>query len=399
MDRPSRPPLELIDELERVLGLPPVPLNWPLGDGPRFRGIFDREKNAVNLFERTPHGAFKAPLSVAGIEDEAVKNEVDSEIYDAAVQEIDLLDGVTEELDIAKVLEGQQMPIFFGSAMNNFGVELMLQRFLELAPKPAARESKGATVSPHHDAFSGFVFKIQANMNPRHRDRAVFIRIVSGVFERDMQVNDVRTGKKVRLGNAQKLFGQDRETLDHAYAGDILALVGNYDFLIGDTVTSNNELIYDEMPRFKPECFSSLFNNDTANIKRYRAGLEQLLKEGVAQAYDVHGSAQRVPLLGAVGPLQFEVFKARLENEYNVDCRLEGSPWSVAQWIRPKDPVSDANTRDAPDVTLPSGCSLARDEEDQWIVLLPAAYLVSILHDRNEAFEFSDSPFPSPMHD
>lgn len=399
MDRPSRPPLELIDELERVLGLPPVPLNWPLGDGPRFRGIFDREKNAVNLFERTPHGAFKAPLSVAGIEDEAVKNEVDSEIYDAAVQEIDLLDGVTEELDIAKVLEGQQMPIFFGSAMNNFGVELMLQRFLELAPKPAARESKGATVSPHHDAFSGFVFKIQANMNPRHRDRAVFIRIVSGVFERDMQVNDVRTGKKVRLGNAQKLFGQDRETLDHAYAGDILALVGNYDFLIGDTVTSNNELIYDEMPRFKPECFSYLFNNDTANIKRYRAGLEQLLKEGVAQAYDVHGSAQRVPLLGAVGPLQFEVFKARLENEYNVDCRLEGSPWSVAQWIRPKDPVSDANTRDAPDVTLPSGCSLARDEEDQWIVLLPAAYLVSILHERNEAFEFSDSPFPSPMHD
>lgn len=399
MDRPSRPPLELIDELERVLGLPPVPLNWPLGDGPRFRGIFDREKNAVNLFERTPHGAFKAPLSVAGIEDEAVKNEVDSEIYDAAVQEIDLLDGVTEELDIAKVLEGQQMPIFFGSAMNNFGVELMLQRFLELAPKPAARESKGAPVSPHHDAFSGFVFKIQANMNPRHRDRAVFIRIVSGVFERDMQVNDVRTGKKVRLGNAQKLFGQDRETLDHAYAGDILALVGNYDFLIGDTVTSNNELIYDEMPRFKPECFSYLFNNDTANIKRYRAGLEQLLKEGVAQAYDVHGSAQRVPLLGAVGPLQFEVFKARLENEYNVDCRLEGSPWSVAQWIRPKDPVSDANTRDAPDVTLPSGCSLARDEEDQWIVLLPAAYLVSILHERNEAFEFSDSPFPSPMHD
>lgn len=399
MDRPSRPPLELIDELERVLGLPPVPLNWPLGDGPRFRGIFDREKNAVNLFERTPHGAFKAPLSVAGIEDEAVKNEVDSEIYDAAVQEIDLLDGVTEELDIAKVLEGQQMPIFFGSAMNNFGVELMLQRFLELAPKPAARESKGAPVSPHHDAFSGFVFKIQANMNPRHRDRAVFIRIVSGVFERDMQVNDVRTGKKVRLGNAQKLFGQDRETLDHAYAGDILALVGNYDFLIGDTVTSNNELIYDEMPRFKPECFSYLFNNDTANIKRYRAGLEQLLKEGVAQAYDVHGSAQRVPLLGAVGPLQFEVFKARLENEYNVDCRLEGSPWSVAQWIRPKDPVPDANTRDAPDVTLPSGCSLARDEEDQWIVLLPAAYLVSILHDRNEAFEFSDSPFPSPMHD
>jgi len=395
LDRPTRPPLELIDELERVLGLPPVPLNWPLGDGPRFRGIFDREKNAVNLFERTPHGAFKAPLSVAGIEDEIVREALDSEIYETAVQEIDLLDGVTEELDMEKVLEGKQMPIFFGSAMNNFGVELMLQRFLELAPKPAARESKGESVDPHHDGFSGFVFKIQANMNPRHRDRAVFIRIVSGVFERDMQVIDVRTGKKVRLGNAQKLFGQDRETLDYAYAGDILALVGNYDFLIGDTVTSNNNLLYDEMPRFKPECFSYLFNNDTANIKRYRAGLEQLLKEGVAQAYDVHGSAQRVPLLGAVGPLQFEVFKARLENEYKVDCRLESSPWSVAQWVRPEEPDPDANTRDAPSVILPSGCSLARDEENHWIVLLPAAYLVSILHDRNEAFEFSDSPFPT----
>ena len=393
MDRPARPPLELIDELERVLGLPPVPLNWPLGDGPRFRGIFDREKNAVNLFERTPHGAFKAPLSVAGIEDEAVHGALDSEIYETAVQEIDLLNGVTEELDMEKVLEGKQMPIFFGSAMNNFGVELMLQRFLALAPKPVARESKGESVSPHHDAFSGFVFKIQANMNPRHRDRAVFIRIVSGVFERDMQVTDVRTGKKVRLGNAQRLFGQDRETLDQAYAGDILALVGNYDFLIGDTVTSDNKLLYDEMPRFKPECFSYLFNNNTSNIKRYRAGLEQLLKEGVAQAYDVHGSAQRVPLLGAVGPLQFEVFKARLENEYKVDCRLESSPWSVAQWVRSKNSTLDSGDRDAPGVILPSGCSLARDEENHWIVLLPAAYLVSILHDRNEAFEFSDSPF------
>ncbi|MEM9282198.1 MAG: peptide chain release factor 3 [Verrucomicrobiota bacterium] len=394
LDRPARPPLELIDELERVLGLHPVPLNWPLGDGPRFRGIFDRENNEVNLFERTPHGAFKAPLSVGGIEDDAVKEALDPEIYETAVQEIELLNGVTEELDLQGVLEGKQMPIFFGSAMNNFGVELMLKRFLNLAPEPAERFSGEEAISPDHHAFSGFVFKIQANMNPRHRDRAVFIRIVSGVFERDMQVNDIRTGRKVRLGNAQKLFGQDRETLDQAYAGDILALVGNYDFLIGDTVTSDSNILYKEMPRFKPECFSYLFNNNTANIKRYRAGLEQLLKEGVAQAYDVHGSAQRVPLLGAVGPLQFEVFKARLENEYQVDCRLESSPWSVAQWLRHKDPPTDFNSRDAPDISLPSGCSLARDEDDLWIVLLPAAYLTSILHDRNEAFEFSDAPFP-----
>lgn len=393
LDRPSRPPLELIDELERVLGLPPVPINWPLGDGPRFRGVFNRENNEVNLFERTPHGAFKAPLSVGGIDDETIRESIDEEIHEAAKQEIDLLDGVTEELDMEKVLAGKQMPIFFGSAMNNFGVELMLKRFLELAPGPAPRESEEGSIDPHHHAFSGFVFKIQANMNPRHRDRAVFIRIVSGVFERDMQVTDIKTGKKVRLGNAQKLFGQDRETLDEAYAGDILALVGNYDFLIGDTLTSDSKIVYNEMPRFKPECFSYLFNNDTAGIKRYRAGIEQLLKEGVAQAYDVHGSAQRVPLLGAVGPLQFEVMKARLENEYNVDCRLEGSPWNVAEWVREKEPDTNRSPLDPPDITLPSGGSIARDQDGQWLVLLPAEYLISILHDRNEALEFSPSPF------
>jgi len=393
LDRPSRPPLELIDELERVLGLPPVPLNWPLGDGPRFRGIFNRETNEVNLFERTPHGSFKAPLSVAGIDDDKVAQTLDSEIYEAAKQEIELLDGVTEELDMERVLAGKQMPIFFGSAMNNFGVELMLKRFLELAPKPAPRKSQEGPVAPHHNAFSGFVFKIQANMNPRHRDRAVFVRIVSGTFERDMQVTDIRSGKKVRLSNAQKLFGKDRETLNEAYAGDILALVGNYDFLIGDTLTSDSKIIYNEMPRFKPECFAYIFNSDTANIKRYRSGIEQLLKEGVAQAYDVHQSAQRVPLLGAVGPLQFEVMKARLENEYNVECRLETSPWTVAQWTRAKEPNPDANNRDAPNIQLPSGSSLAIDQDNNWMVLLPAAYLVSILHDRNEAFEFSESPF------
>jgi peptide chain release factor 3 len=347
----------------------------------------------VNLFERTPHGSFKAPLSVGGIDDDLVREAIDEEIYEVAKQEIDLLDGVTEELDMEKVLAGQQMPIFFGSAMNNFGVQLMLERFLELAPGPAPRNSEDGPVDPHREDFSGFVFKIQANMNPRHRDRAVYIRIVSGLFERDMQVIDIKSGKKVRLSNAQKLFGQDRETLDEAYAGDILALVGNYDFLIGDTLTSDNKIRYDEMPRFRPECFSYLFNNDTANIKRYRSGIAQLLKEGVAQAYDVYGSAQRVPLLGAVGPLQFEVMKARLENEYNVDCRLEGSPWSVAQWMIEKEPDTDRSELDPPDLTLPSGCSIAKDQEGNWIVLLPADYLISILHDRNEGFTFLNSPF------
>jgi peptide chain release factor 3 len=390
MDRPSRPPLELIDELERVLKLAPAPVNWPLGDGPRFRGVYDRKKGEVNLFERTTGGAFKAPLEVAGIEDEKVREALDDELYETVTQEVEMLDGLTEPLDVERVLAGEQMPIYFGSAMNNFGVQNMLESFLEMAPPPSGRVSDGEMIAPNTDNFSGFVFKIQANMNPRHRDRAVFMRIVSGVFERDMQVIDQRSGKKVRLANAQKLFGQDRETLDTAYAGDILALVGNYNFLIGDTLTSDPKVVYNEMPRFTPECFTYIRNSDTTNIKRYRSGIEQLMKEGVAQAYYTHGSIERVPLLGAVGPLQFEVLQARLISEYQVETRLESSPWSLVQWLQEKEPDTLRRDIDPPKVQLPSGSTIARDQDGNWVVLLSSKYLIANLHDRNEHLTFRD---------
>lgn len=393
MDRPSRPPLELIDELEKVLKLAPAPVNWPLGDGPRFKGVYDRKKGEVNLFERTSHGAYKAPLEVAGIEDDVVREALGDELHETVSQEVEMLDGLTEPLNIEMVLAGEQMPIYFGSAMNNFGVQSMLESFLEMAPPPSGRMSNKVMIEPNTDSFSGFVFKIQANMNPRHRDRAVFVRIVSGVFERDMQVVDQRTGKKVRLASAQKLFGQDRETLDTAYAGDILALVGNYDFLIGDTLTSDPKLTFKEMPRFTPECFTYLLNADTANVKRYRSGMEQLMKEGVAQAYNVHGSAQAVPLLGAVGPLQFEVLQARLLAEYSVETRLEHPRWTVVQWFEENEPDTMRRDRDPPEVKLPSGSVLARDQDGQWVVLLPAKYLVGSLHERNEHLTFRDHAY------
>lgn len=390
MDRPSRPPLELLDELEKVLKLAPAPVNWPLGDGERFRGVYDREKGEVNLFERTTGGTFKAPLEVAGIEDDKVREALSDDLYETVTQEVELLDGLTEPLEIERVLAGEQMPIYFGSAMNNFGVQNMLESFLKMAPAPAGRVSNGEMIEPNTDQFTGFVFKIQANMNPRHRDRAVFIRIVSGVFQRDMQVIDQRTGKKVRLANAQKLFGQDRETLDTAYAGDILALVGNYNFLIGDTLTSAPKVVYNEMPRFTPECFTYIINKDTANIKRYRSGMEQLMKEGVAQAYQVHGSLQAVPMLGAVGPLQFEVLQARLVSEYGVETRLEHSPWSVVQWFDENEPDPMRRERDAPEVQLPTGAAVARDQDGQWVVLLSSKYMVGVLHDRNDHLTFRD---------
>lgn len=390
MDRPSRPPLELIDELETVLKLAPTPVNWPLGDGPRFRGVYDRKKGEVNLFEKTAHGSFKAPLEVAGIEDPKVREALSEELYETVTQEVEMLDGLTEPLDIERVLAGEQMPIYFGSAMNNFGVQNMLESFLELAPAPTGRVSSGEMIAPTTNNFSGFVFKIQANMNPRHRDRAVFVRIVSGIFQRDMQVVDQRTGKKVRLANAQKLFGKDRETLDTAYAGDILALIGNYNFLIGDTITSSEEVVYQEMPRFTPECFAYIINSDTAGIKRYRSGMEQLMKEGVAQAYHVHGSDQSVPMLGAVGPLQFEVLQARLASEYKVETRIESPPWSIVQWFDEIEPDTSRRDRDPPEVKLPSGSVIARDQDGNWVVLLSAKFYVGLLHERNEHLAFRD---------
>ena len=360
--------------------------------GSRESTIGKKSKFACSNAHRV--GSYRAPIEVAGIEDATVRESLDEDTFDAVLQEIELIDGVSEALDIQAVHEGKQMPVFFGSAMNNFGVQHMLERFLALAPEPTPRKSGDELIEPAREDFSGFVFKIQANMNPKHRDRAAFIRIVSGAFERDMQVTNPRTGKTMRLANSQRLFGKERETLDEALAGDILALVGNYDLLLGDTLTTNPSVRYSEMPQFMPECFAAIRNTDTANIKRFRAGLDQLLKEGVAQAYDVWGAVQKVPILGAVGPLQFEVFKYRLETEYKADCRIETAPYTMVRWVVEKNPTSATrhNPSEKPPVQLPTGCSLATDSTGNWVVLLPERWALNILQDRNEDFEFADQP-------
>ena len=389
LDRPSRPPLELIDELEKVLGLAPAPINWPLGDGPRFRGIYDREKREVHLFERTAHGAYRAPVKTGGIDDDALTETVDSDVLAQARADIELLDVVTEPLDMEQVLAGKQMPIFFGSAMNNFGVQFMLDAFLKLAPPPSPRQAQERLVLPEETTFSGFVFKIQANMNPKHRDRAAYIRIVSGAFERDMNVTHTRTGKKIRLSNSQRLFAQDRETVDTAYPGDVVALVGNYDFHIGDTLAMEPKLHFDEIPRFAPECFSYVQCIGTEKFKRFREGLDQLLKEGLAQPFEIPSSSQRVPLLGAVGPLQFEVLQYRLESEYGAPCRVESSPWNCIRWVRAKD---GSVIKDEPKLQVPSGGVVARDVLGHWVVFLSDAWLMKLLESRNEDFEFLAQP-------
>ncbi|MFN5737811.1 MAG: peptide chain release factor 3, partial [Akkermansiaceae bacterium] len=344
LDRPARPILDLLDELESVLGIHAFPVNWPLGDGPRFKGVYDRENKIVHLFERTAHGAFRAPVNVTGIEDESVKSAIDEITYNQVCDELDLLEGAGADFDIKQVLAGKLTPVFFGSAANNFGVQLLLDRFLELSPPPLPRVTGAQTIDPASKEFSAFVFKIQANMNPKHRDRIAFIRIVSGQFERDMNVINTRTGETIRLANSQRLFARERETVDDAYAGDVVGLVGNYDLLIGDTLASSPGVKLDEIPRFAPECFSYLTNKSTAKYKRFQSGLEQLLKEGVASEFtllDAPASSSSV-LLGAVGPLQFEVLQHRLEGEYAAETRIESADWSIARWLKPKqgDPLA-----------------------------------------------------------
>ncbi len=394
MDRPARPSLDLLDELENVLGIHAYPLNWPLGDGPRFKGVYDREHKQVHLFERTAHGAFRAPVAVSGIEDDGVKAAMDENTYAQVCDELDLLDGAGADFDIAKVLAGELTPVFFGSAANNFGVQLLLDRFLELAPPPLPMETGGVTIDPASEEFSAFVFKIQANMNPKHRDRVAFIRIVSGKFERDMNVINVRAGDKMRLGNSQRLFARERETVDDAYAGDVVGITGNYDLLIGDTLTSKKGIVFHEIPRFAPECFSYLHNKSTAKYKRFRDGLEQLLKEGVASEFKLLDSGPvQIPLLGAVGPLQFEVLQHRLENEYAAESRIEQADWSIARWLKPKtgDPL-------APDArpSLSLGTTLARDSNGWLVALLPSEWAMKTFVDKNEDWLISEQPFPPP---
>jgi peptide chain release factor 3 len=386
LDRPAKDPLALLDELERVLGIAAYPINWPLGDGPEFRGVFDRQGSRVHLFERVPGGGYRAPVSVHGLEDPLVRDQMTPDSYGRMVEELAMLDGAGAAFDHAAVLSGKLTPVFFGSAVNNFGVQLLLDAFLELAPGPSPHAANGRVIAPDDPSFSGFIFKIQANMDPKHRDRLAFVRICSGRFERDMSVIHTRTGAKLRLSSSHKLFGRDRETIDEAFPGDVVGLVGHSDFRIGDTLAEDSSLVYAEIPRFTPECFAWLQSPSTAQFKRFREGLEQLLQEGVVQSFRLKDSSQRGALLGAVGPLQFEVVQYRLQTEYGAESRLEPSNWKILRWASTEDgsPIDE--------VQLPTGARLASDAAGKSIILFQEQWSCDFYAQRNPKVRLSALP-------
>jgi peptide chain release factor 3 len=396
-DRPTRNALELLDELETVLGLQSSPVIWPLGNGPGFRGVFDRRTREVHLFERTPGGKYQAPVNVTSLDASIVRSKLDDYTFDQVTEQLAMLDGAGHPFDLAAVRAGQQTPVYFGSAVNNFGIQLLLDGFLQDAVPPAPRPSvsiqnpkakvENWIVPVTHPKFSGFVFKIQANMDPKHRDRIAFVRVCSGKFERDMMVTHQQSGKNIRLSSSQKLFGQERETVDVAWPGDVIGLVGHDVLGIGDTLTDDKAIRYDEIPRFPPEVFTYISNPNAGDAKRYRAGLEQLLQEGVVQAFTAKNAPPGATLLAAVGPLQFEVVQWRLQSEYNAESRLTPTPWTLLKWLEPHPSLKDVSR-----LVVASGVSFGADKFDHPVALFPNDWTLRYFLEKNPELKLHDLP-------
>jgi len=386
LDRPSRDPLELLDELESVLGIGAYPMNWPLGSGPSFRGVYDRRDRTVHLFERTAHGATMAPVRVADPHDERVRALLDKESYDEFLAQLELLDGAGADFSMDDVLAGKVSPVFFGSAVTNFGVQLFLDRFVTMAPPPTRRKAGGRYVDPVDERFSAFVFKIQANMDPRHHDSVAFVRVCSGVLDRDLTVRNSRTGKVTKLTRAMKLFGNERETLEAAYAGDVVGIANN-DFAIGDTLfdpagsDAASAPAFDPIPSFQPECFAALRVTDTAAYKRFQKGIAQLADEGAIQLMFPRGGLRSEPILAAVGRLQFDVVRFRLESEYNTQTIMETLPYEEARWIA-------GEREQIGEVRLPTGARLVEDAAGRSVALFTAPWAIDIARERNPGLRF-----------
>ena len=333
LDRPGREPLELLDEIEQELGLQTYAVNWPIGTGDRFKGVFDRRNQQIHLFERSAHGSREAVSTVIDLGDPRIEQLLDQDLYHQFKDDLELIEGIGPELDSTLVHQGKMTPVFFGSAMTNFGVELFLDTFLDYALKPGARNSNLGEMQPTYPEFSGFVFKLQANMDPKHRDRVAFIRVCTGKFEKDMTVSHSRTGKTIRLSRPQKLFAQDRESIDYAYPGDVIGLNNPGVFAIGDTIYNGQKIEYEGIPSFSPEIFASLRNPNPSKFKQFLKGVSELREEGAVQIMYSADEMKREPILAAVGQLQFEVVQFRLLQEYGVETLLDLLPYTVARWV------------------------------------------------------------------
>lgn len=382
MDRPAKDLFGLLDEIEDVLGITAVPQVWPIGSGLDFKGVYDRKERQVYLFEKTPGGAYIAPVNVSGINDTTLDAKIDSDLLKQVREEIDLLEHGIESFDKEKFLEGKITPVFFGSAVNNFGIQLFLDNFLELAPAPYHIPLiDGTYLDPLNSPFSGFVFKVQANMNKVHRDRIAFIRVCSGKFERGLTVNHNRLEKSVKLSSSFAFFGQDRNTVDEAYPGDIIGLINPGTFRIGDVLAAGLPPAIRPLPVFPPELFATVSCTDTLSLKSFKKGIEQLSEEGILRIYSSKQIGSGNPIVGAMGQLQFEVFQRRLLDEYNVKTNLQLLPYTVCRWVK-ANCVND----------VPSSANQVFDKDGKLALLFEGEWEFNYFQKNNPKIELVENP-------
>ncbi len=385
MDRDANDTFDLLDEIEKELGIATCPVNWPIGSGKAFRGVYERETRTIHCFSDTEKGTKEGTDKVLPIDDAAlVSAEIGQDAFDTLQEEIELLDGASAEFDLARVQAGQLTPVFFGSALTNFGVEVFLQHFLKMTQTPLPRESDQGIVDPASREFSAFVFKIQANMNKAHRDRVAFMRICSGKYDASMEVRHVQGGKVMRLSQPQQIMADSRKILDEAYAGDIIGVFDPGIFSIGDTLCMpKEEFRYAGIPTFAPEHFARVKQLDTMKRKQFVKGITQIAQEGAIQIFKELDTGLEEIIVGVVGVLQFEVLKYRLENEYNVEIRMEPLPYEHIRWIENENPDLNrlVGTSDMKKVT---------DLRERPLLLFINPWSVQMVLDRNEGLVLSE---------
>ena len=385
MDRAAKNPFDLLEELENVLGIRSTPMNWPIGTDGNFKGVYSREKDQVLLFDSSAgdHGASMVSISASEASDSDLEKVLGESNYADLRSEIELLDIAGDPFDEEKVLKGDLTPVYFGSAITNFGVEPFLKSFLNIAPSPTVRLTNKEPIEPTSDFFSGFVFKIQANMDPNHRDRMAFLRICSGKYEKNMSVKHIRSNKKITLAQPQQFMAQDRTIVETAYAGDIIGLFDPGIFRIGDTLTtSSNSFKFEGIPVFPPEVFSRIFPKDSLKRKQFLKGIEQLTEEGAIQLYKQPDIGTETYIVGVVGVLQLEVLEHRLLNEYGVEVSRNDLSYRHARWIVPKD---EAISIDPKNVTITSTSLLVSDKDNEPVVLFESDWAISWAEERNDS--------------
>ena len=389
MDREARDPFDLLDEIEKELGIGTYPVNWPIGCGKDFKGVYDRRKNEIIHF--TGSGTANGQKDVKGEEidlsDEKLRGVIGDSLYEKLCEDVELLDGAAEDFDLDRIRHGKLSPVFFGSALTNFGVEPFLHEFLRMTTSPLPRTTADGVVDPFDERFSAFVFKIQANMNKAHRDRIAFIRICSGKFEKGMEVSHVQQGgKKIKLAQPQQIMAQDREIIEEAYAGDIIGVFDPGIFSIGDTICAPGMKVqFEGIPTFAPEHFARVTQLDTAKRKQFVKGTTQIAQEGAIQIFQEPGRGMEEVIVGVVGTLQFDVLQYRLKNEYNVDIRMDMLPYQLIRWVENDDEDFDVNK-----LSLTSDTKIVQDFKGQYLLLFASNWNIGCAEEKNPDLRLAD---------